>query len=171
MKTEKAINRKTKQKYDTFKMRGMLEYVLRNATTGEIVESGKHHNVVTAAGRGYALGRVQSSGNTNCLTAIAIGSTTTAPSSNDTGLNAWATARTFNGGTTLTSATNSACTFQAAASWASNETWTNSSQIGEFALILGTTSSAYTAFNHISTGSYINFATSNTLAISIQITN
>jgi hypothetical protein len=163
-------SKKIKQ-YDSFKMRGYLEFVLRDSRTGEIVQKGQRHNVVTAAGRGYALGRVVSSSNTSLLTAIAVGSTTTAPTSNDTGLGAWATAKTFNVGTTLTTATNTACTFSAAASWASDQTWTNSSQIGEFALILGTTSNAYTGFNHITTGSFINFGTSNTLAVTITITN
>jgi len=173
MRQATSAKRKSKYPatYDTFKLRGQLEYVLRDSRTGVIVERGKHHNVVTATGRGFALGRLVSASNTSLLTAIAVGSTTTAPTSNDTALGAWATARTFNVGTTLTSATNTACTFAAAASWASNETWTNSSQIGEFALIWGTTSNAFTLFNKITTGSFINFGTSNTLAVTISITN
>ena len=174
MRTAKRSKAKAPVLYDTFKMRGYLEYVLRDAVTGEIVQKGKKHNVVTANGRGNALAKMTTTSNatSQCLSAIAIGSTTTAPTSNDGALGAWATARTFNVGTTLTTATNTPCTFQAAASWASNETWTNSSQIGEFALILGTTSSAGAyLFNHITTGSFINFATSNTLAVTISITN
>lgn len=170
-----AALRKTKRQpvYDTFKLRGYLEYVLRDAVTGNVVSKGHKDNVVTAAGRGMALSHMITTFNSTAqiLSCIAIGSTSATQSSNDTGLNAWATAKTFNVGTTLTSATNTACTFSAAASWDSNQTWTNSSQIAEFALIMGTTSSAYTAFNHITTNSYINFATSNTLAVTITITN
>jgi hypothetical protein len=59
-----------------------------------------------------------------------------------------------------------------ACSFASNQTFTNSSQIGEFALFNSSAVAAgATMFNHITTNPYINFSTSNTLAITITITN
>jgi len=166
----KQISKKVK--YDHFKLRGQLEYVLRNAVTGEIVEHRKKKNTVTYMGRGWALARVaQSNVATNVLTAIGLGGTSTAPNVTNNALLGYDTCRTFNGGTTLTTSTSAACTFSAAVSFNSNETWTNSSAIGEFALFNNTTNSSNTIFNRLATASYINFASTNTLAISISITN
>jgi len=41
-----------KRKPDHFKLRGYLEFELRNARTGEIVRKAKGKNTVVAAGRG-----------------------------------------------------------------------------------------------------------------------
>jgi len=157
---------------DSFKMRGYLEYVLRDARTDEIVARGINHNSVTATGRGWAMAKLTGgSSNAGVLTTIAIGSVSTAPTSNDTALAGYQTIRAL-GTTALTTATNTACTFTGAASFASNETWTNSSQIGEFALYNSSaTGGGGTMFNRVNTATYINFATSNTLAITITITN
>lgn len=156
---------------DAFKLRGYLEYVLRDANTGEVVKRGKKENTVTAWGRGYALARLTPASNASVLSAIAIGSVSTGPTSNDSQLAGYMTIKAF-GTTGLTSATNTACTFTGAASFASNETFTGSSQIGEFALYnSGATGGGAVMFNRLNTATYINFATSNTLAITITITN
>lgn len=157
---------------DPLKLRGYLEYVLRDARTGEIVSRGKKKNTVSCTGRGWALAKLTGgSSNAGVLTTLAIGSSSTAPSSNDTQLGGYATIRAL-GTTALTTATNTACTFTGAASFASNETWTNSSQIGEFALYNSSaTGGGGTMFNRVNTATYINFATSNTLAVTITITN
>jgi hypothetical protein len=150
-----------------------LEYVLRDAATGEIVRKGKKkHNTVTAWGRGYALHRLAGAGsNASALSALAIGSSSGAPSSNDTNLAGYTTIKVF-GTTAITSATNTACTWTAAVSFASNETFSNSSQIGEFALYnSGATGGGAVMFNRLNTNPYINFGSTNTLAITVTITN
>ena len=152
-------------------MRGWLEYVLRDARTGEIIHKGKKHNVVTAVGRGYALARIVGSTPSNVLTAIGLGSVSTGAASNDTALGGYDTCVTFNNGTTLTTSTNAPCTFSASVSFASNSTWTNSTRIGEFALFNNTTNSSNTVFNHVTTGTYIDFRSTNTLAVTLTITN
>jgi hypothetical protein len=163
-KANKALN-------DTFQLRGYLEYILRDAVTGEIIKRGKKENTVTAWGRGYALARMTPGSNASIISAIAIGSSSTAPTSNDSQLGGYATIRNI-GTTGLTTATNAAGTYTAAVSFASNETWTNSSQIGEFALYnSGATGGGAVMFNRLNTNPYINFATSNTLAITVTITN
>lgn len=154
---------------DAFKLRGYLEYVLRNAQTGEVVRRGKGPNTVAAGGRGWALARLTPDSNAQILSSIAIGSVSAAPTSNDTALAGYLTIINF-GTTGLTSATNSACTFTGAASFASDETFSGSDQIGEFALYNSAASDG-TMFNRLNTTTYINFATSNTLALTITITN
>lgn len=156
---------------DALKMRGYLEFCLRDARTGAVVRRGKQHNTVTCWGRGWALERLTPSSNAQVLSSIAIGSNSaTAPASNQSALVSYMTIKNF-GTTGLTTATNSACTFTGAVSFASNETWTNSSQIGEFALYNSSATGSGAMFNRVTTGTYINFATSNTLAITITITN
>lgn len=160
------------KKDNFFKMRGYLEFVLRDAVTGDIVKKGKKRNTVSCGGRGWALAKLTGgSSNTNVITALAIGSdSASAPASNQSNLVSYMTIKNL-GTTALTTATNSACTFTGAVSFASNETWSGSGQIGEFALFNNTTNSSFTMFNRVTTNSYINFATSNTLAITITITN
>jgi len=154
---------------DAFKLRGYLEWVLRDAVTGKVVKRGRKQNTVTAGGRGWALARITPGSNAQVLSAIAIGSVSAAPTSNDSALAGYMTIIAF-GTTGLTSATNTACTFTGAASFASNETWSGSSQIGEFGLY-NSAGSGGVLFNRLNTTTYINFATSNTLAITVTITN
>jgi hypothetical protein len=162
-----------RKKMDHIKFRGYLEFVLKDARTGKVVKKGKTHNTVTAWGRGWAMARLTPGSNAQVLSAIAIGSiSSTAPSSNQTALGGYMAIRNF-GTTGLTSATNSACTFYGAVSFNTNETFAGSSQIGEFAIYnsASTNNAAAAMFNRVVTASYINFATSNTLAVSISITN
>lgn len=169
MKTRTQLKHRSSIRHDHFKLRGYLEYILRDAATGEVIRRGGKKNTVTASGRGWALERLISASNVQILSAIAIGSSSTAPTSNDSNLPGYATIRNF-GTQGLTTATNTACTFTGAVSFASNETWTNSSQIYEFG-IYNSATSAGRLFNRLTTGTPINFATSNTLAITITITN
>jgi hypothetical protein len=156
---------------DALYLRGALEFVLRDARTGAVVRKGKRHNTVTCWGRGWALERLTPASNAQVLSSIAIGSNSaTAPASNQSALVSYMTIRTF-GTTGLTTATNSACTFTAAASFASNETWSNSSQIGEFALYNSSSTGSGAMFNRVTTSTYINFASTNTLAVTVTITN
>ena len=130
------------QMQDHLKLRGYLEFVLRDARTGKIVKKGKTHNTVTCWGRGWALQRLTPASNAQVLSAIAIGSVSAvAPASNQSALQGYMAIRNF-GTTGLTTATNTACTFMGAVSFNTNETFTGSSQIGEFAI-----------YNSASTGS------------------
>jgi hypothetical protein len=160
--------------HDAFRMRGFLEYALRDAQTGDIVQRGKAENTVTAWGRGIAMGRMiqgYAASNASGLSAIAFGSVSTAPASNDTVMGGYETIVPF-ATTAITSATNSAVTFTAAVSFASNQTWTSSTRIGEFALYnSGGTGGGAVMFNHLATATYIDFDSTNTLACTITITN
>ena len=136
------------QMQDHLKLRGYLEFVLRDARTGKIVKRGKKHNTVTCWGRGWALQRLTPASNAQVLSAIAIGSVSAvAPASNQSALQGYMAIRNF-GTTGLTTATNTACTFMGAVSFNTNETFTGSSQIGEFAI-----------YNSASTGSLVQCST------------
>jgi hypothetical protein len=155
---------------DSLQLRGYLEFVLRDARNNQIVAKGGGHNTVTAGGRGWALARLTPASNAQVMSAIAIGSiSSSAPSSNQTALGGYMTIKNF-GTTGLTSATNSACTFTGAISFNTNETFAGSSQIGEFC-IYNSADSGGTMFNRVTTSTYINFSTSNTLAVTMTITN
>jgi hypothetical protein len=159
------------KKTETLKLRGYLEYVIRDAQTGKVVKRGKKHNTITCWGRGWALERLTPSSNAQVMSAIAIGSiSSTAPASVQSALGGYMTIKNF-GTTGLTTATNSACTFTGAISFDTNETWAGSSQIGEFAIYNSASTGSGAMFNRLVTATYINFATSNTLAITITITN
>jgi len=166
VKTRKSLG-------DALKMRGYLEYVLRDARTGRIVKRGKHHNTVSCWGRGWALERLTPASNALVMSWIAIGSnSSTAPASNQSAMGGYMTIKVM-GTTGLSSATNTTCKFVGSVSFASNETWSGSSQIGEFAIYnaQSTNSGAAAMFNRVVTATYINFATSNTFAIGITIEN
>jgi hypothetical protein len=158
------------QKNDSLKLRGYLEFVVRDARTGEIVRKGKTRNTVSCWGRGWALERLTPGSNAQVMSAIAIGSISSlAPGATQSKLEGYLTIKNF-GTTGLTTATNSACTFTGAISYASDGTFAGCSQIGEFA-IYNSADSNGAMFNRVTTNAYINFATSNTLAITITITN
>jgi hypothetical protein len=169
MKTKTQLKHKSAALHDPFKLRGYLEYVLRDAKTGEIVQKGGKYNTVTFGGRGWALNKLISNADAQILSAIAIGSSSTAPTANDTRLPGYAQIRVF-GNQGITTSTNAACTFQGSVSFSAGETFAGSDQIWEFG-IYNSATSAGRLFNRLTTGTVINFATSNTLAISITITN
>ena len=162
--------------HDSIKLRNYLEFVLRDARSGRIVRKGKTFNTVTCWGRGWALERLTPSSNANVISWMAFGSNSaTAPASNQSTLVSYATIKIL-GTTGLTTSTNAVCTFTGAVSFASNETFSGSGQIGEFALYNAsnttiTGAGAACMFNRLITSTYINFATSNTLAVTITITN
>lgn len=168
----KARTKRQAGLHDSFQLRGYLEYVLRNAKTGEIVKRGKIKNVVTAAGRSYALKQIASA-TAPLIQAIALGRDSSATASNSSQLVSYDTIRTI-GTSNFTTATNTPCTFQAAVSFQSNETWAGGTNpgIGEFALYnSNTTGGSAIMFNRVTTSALITFASTNTLAISISITN
>jgi len=158
---------------DSLKLRGYLEFVLRDARTGKLIKKGKTKNTVSCAGRGWALERlIGASSNANVFSFIAVGSVSSAPASNQSAMGGYMTIKAI-GTQGFTSATNTTCKYTAAFSFASNETWSGSSQIGEFALYNQSATNAASAvmFNRVNTTTYINFDSTNTLAATITITN
>jgi len=150
---------------DVIKMRGALEFTLRNAATGEIVESGKQENTVVTVGRAWMLDRLGSN-DSQVIDRIYLGTDNTAPATTDTALGASFSSKTA--GTisnTGTSASTPYYTF--AASWASNETHDSSSVINEFGLF----TDEPVLVGHVTTSSTINFSTSNTLAVTYTLSN
>ena len=156
---------------DDLRMRGHLEYILRDARTGRIVRRGEKDNVVTFAGRGWALAQLNSVSSVaaNLMLALAVGSSTAAVATSQTALSSYLTIR--NAGTEgFTSSTSAAPTYTMAVSWASNESL---GSVGEFALYNRTATNAASAimFNRVTTATQINFQSTNTLAVTITITN
>jgi hypothetical protein len=102
--------------------------------------------------------------------AIAVGaSSSVAPTSNDTNLQSYTTMKSIMS-ESITSATNSAVTYKAVATWDSNE---SIGQVAEFALYNHTTTGATnvaTMFNRVTTSAFT-FSNTNTLAVTITITN
>mgnify|MGYP001463878616 FL=1 len=156
---------------DSLLMRGHIEYILRDARNGRIVRKGKGHNVVTFMGRGWALAQINSVSSVAApiMLSLAVGTSTAATATSQTNLGSYVTIR--NAGTEgFTSSTSAAPTYTMAVSWASNESL---GSIGEFALYNRTATNAASAimFNRVTTATQINFQSTNTLAVTITITN
>lgn len=156
---------KKNQPMDVIKLRGALEFQLRNAETGEIVQQGKGENTVVTVGRAWMLNRLGSN-NAQVIDRIYLGTDTTAPATGDTALGASFSSRSAG---TISAAGTTASTpyFTFAASWASNETHSSSSAINEFGLF----TDEPVLVGHYTTGSTINFSTSNTLAVTYTLSN
>lgn len=150
---------------DVITMRGALEFVLRNAKTGEIVERGKLKNTVVTVGRAWMLDRLHTN-DTQLIDRIYLGTDTAAPATGDTALGASFSSKAAgtiaNAGTT---ANPPYVTF--AASWASNETHASSSVINEFGLF----TDEPVLVGHVTTSATINFGTSNTLSVTYTLSN
>jgi hypothetical protein len=150
---------------DIITLRGSLEYVLRNALTGEIVQQGKSHNLVVSAGRQWMLNRLGST-DSNVIDRIKLGTGTTAPATTQTDL-----ANSFSSKTAATvsaaGTTASPPYFSFSASWASNETHSSSSAINE----LGLFAANGTMVGRLTTTPTINFGNTNTLAITYNLSN
>jgi len=159
-------------KEEPLRLRGWLEYQLKDARTGQIVQKGKSSNVVTFKGRSQALMAIGSA-TQPLIRWMMLGTHTSATNSSQTGLGAFFSIIDSTRATTaMTTATDGPCTFTLAASWNTNETHLSSSAINEFALLnSSTTAAGMTMFNRVTTGSVINFGNTNTLSCTITITN
>jgi len=156
---------KKNQPMDVIKMRGALEYVLRNAETGEIVANGRNDNTVASVGRAWMLKRLGSN-NAQVIDRMYLGTGTTAPASTQTALaNSFSSKAAGTISTAGTTADPPYATF--AASWASNETHDSSSVINEFALF----TDEPVMVGRVTTSATINFSTSNTLAVTYTLSN
>lgn len=159
-KKTKAAN----QLGDAIQLRGYLEYQLRNALTGEIVQQGRQENIVVTKGRVWMLNRLCSN-NTNTVDRIYLGKDTQSPA---TGLTALSVSFSSKAGT-MSSAqyTSNPPSYELQCSWASNETHDSSSAIQEFGLYV----SEGTMVGYLTTSAAINFGSTNTLAISYRLSN
>jgi hypothetical protein len=172
MRQQQTVSKPLRER--PLRLRGFLEYELRDARTNEVVRRGKSKNVVTAIGRGGALKSVFVA--TQALHQwMMLGTDASATASNSTALGGYFSIINSTRATTATTtATNSACTFTLAASWNSTETHASSTNpgISEFALLNSSaTGASMTMFNRVTTSAAIVFTTSNTLAVTITITN
>jgi len=156
---------------DVIHLRGCLEIGLYNAESGELIHYDKRDNLVVTAGRRWVLEKIGSFSNqTNSINAIAVGTSTTAPATNDTALGSELTAtvgRLTIGTYTTTNLTSSTPNWRAEVQFATDQA---TGTIGEVGLFNTSSATAGTLFSHV-TFSTFSKATSNTLAISYSISN
>jgi hypothetical protein len=150
---------------DIIVMRGAIEYALRNAATGEIIQRGRSKNTVVTVGRAWILNRIGSN-DANVIDRIKLGTSTTAPATSQTDLqNSFASKSAGTVSNAGTTANPPYYTF--AASWNSNETHASSSAINEFGLFAANG----TMVGRVTTGSTINFGSTNTLSVTYTLSN
>lgn len=156
---------------DRIHLRGCYEIALIGPHE-EVLEYRKVDNVVVTSGRSYVLSRIQSSTpQTDVINAIEVGTSTTAPATSDTGLNA--TFASTNSGrlaiaTFVTGGlTNNPPSWQAQVTFATNQANTT---LGEAGIFNATGYGSQTMLSHV-TFATINKTNTNTLAISYTISN
>ena len=148
---------------DAILLRGSIEYALRDASSGNVVQSGICHNIVASVGRVWMLNRLMSD-NASVIDRVGLGTGTSAVNVSNTQL-----ANSFSTKTgTMSSAqyTSYPPSYELQVSWASNETHASSSAINEFGLY-----ASDTLVGRLSTSAGINFGSTNTLAISYRLSN
>ena len=150
---------------DIIKLRGALEFALRDAASGEIVQQGRAENIVVTVGRAWILNRIGSS-DANTIDRIYLGTGTAAPATGNTQL---ANSFSSKAAGTISAAGTTANPpyYQFSASWASNETHASSSVINEFGLF----GANATMVGRLTTSSTINFGSTNTLALTYNLSN
>jgi hypothetical protein len=153
--------------YDLIRLRGCFEIALLNAQTGEELQRVKINNTVVTSGRSYVLSMIQSSNPaTATFNAIAVGTSTTAPTTGDTLLGSEALRISIASFVTTGLSANPP-SWQAQCTFATNQANTTLGEAGIFNL---TASNVQTMLSHV-TFATINKTTSNTLAISYTISN
>ena len=162
---------KTEELGDIIHLRGCIEIGIYNPKTNELVDYRKIDNTVVTAGRRWVLEKIGSFSNqTNAINAIAVGTSTTAPSTSDTALGSEITAsvgRLTIGTFTTTNLTSNPPSWRAEVSFATDQA---TGTLGEAGLFNTSSATAGTMLSHV-TFSTISKATSNTLAISYTISN
>ena len=147
---------------DMILLRGALEYALKDARTGRIVQQGRRENTVVTVGRAWILNRIGSDDSHN-IDRLYLGTGTTAPDTSQTALaNSFSSKAAGTISDAGTTANPPYYTF--AASWASSDTHDSSSAINEFGLFASST-----MVGRVTTSSTINFGTSNTLAVTYTL--
>jgi hypothetical protein len=147
---------------DCIRLLGALEIVLSDPH-GNVVEKRVIKNTVVTQGRSWVLGQLESVNNTTQVIGfLAIGSVTNAPTTADTALGGEVT-RIAVGTFVTTGLTNNPPSWQAQASFATNQGNTTLAEVGLF-----NSSAVGTMLGHATFTSFVK-ATSNTLAISYTI--
>ena len=149
----------------TIKLRGSIEFALRDAQSGDVIHQGRMENTVVTVGRAWMLDRLHTS-DAQLIDRLYLGTDATAPATSDIALGASFSSKAA--GTISTaglSANPPYVTF--AASWASNETHASSSAINEFGLF----TDEPVMIGHLTTSAVINFSSTNTLAVTYTLSN
>lgn len=155
---------------DFIKLRGWAKIVLANAETGEVVETRENHNLVVVAGRRWVLEKINATNNqTNAINSIAVGTSTTAPASNDTKLGSELTATVgrLTCGFDTANLTSGTPNWMATCQFATDQA---TGTIGEVGLFNTSSATAGTMFNRITFSTFAK-ATSNTLSVSVVVSN
>lgn len=145
-------------------LKGHMEIAIYDAQTGKEVQRVSQDNTVVTAGRAWVLQHIAGSaifgGNTTSpLSYVAVGTSTTAPTTGDTGLGSETTRLTINNFTT-SNLTSNPPSYQIECSFATNLANTTLGEVGLF-----NSSASGTMLAHATFGT-INKTTSNTLGIS-----
>lgn len=155
---------------DVIRLRGCLELALHNAANGEVVHYEKHDNLVVTAGRRWVLEKINATNNqTNAINSIAVGTSTTAPASNDTKLGSELTATVgrLTCGFDTANLTSGTPNWMATCQFATDQA---TGTIGEAGLFNTSAATAGTLFSHVTFSTFAK-ATSNTLSISYTVSN
>ena len=160
------------------KLRGFIEYELKDAIRQEIlrkgkvpvyddvVEKGSNRNTVVTTGRRWVLQQIASSeiATAQSISYLAIGTGTAAPATSDSALGSETTRKAI-GTFTTTNLTSNPPSWRAEVSFATNEGNTTLGEVGMFNSSSGETMLARATF------STINKTTSNTLSVSYTLSN
>lgn len=160
------------------KLRGFIEFELKDAIRSEIirkgkfnvyddvVEKGENRNTVVTSGRRWVLQQIASSeiNTAQSISYLAIGTGTAAPATSDSALGSETTRKAI-GTYTTTNLTSNPPSWRAEVSFATNEGNTTLGEVGLFNSSSGGTMLARATF------STINKTTSNTLSVSYTISN
>lgn len=151
---------------DKMILRGCLAIYVLNAWNGKIVDKRIVNNTVVTAGRRWVLESIQSGNGATSQTIqqLAVGTSTTAPATGDTALGTENTRKAV-GTYDNTNLTSNPPSWQSQTSFATNEANTTLGEVGLF-----NSSSGGTMLNRV-TFATINKTTSNTLSISLTISN
>lgn len=151
--------------HDVIRLRGCYEIALKAAENDEIVEYVRQDNVVVTSGRSYVLSRIQSSSpQTDVINAIAVGTSTSGPTTGDTLLNSESVRISISSFVT-SGLTNNPPSWQAQCTFGTGQ---GNTTLGEAGIFNSTAANSQTMLSHV-TFSTINKTTSNTLAISYTI--
>lgn len=150
------------QQYEVLKLRGAIRMVLSDIRGNEIFEK-QFENLAVTQGRSWVLGQLESvNSQAQVISYLAIGSSTVAPTTGDTALNAEITRNAI--GTFITSTlTGNPPNFSALVSFATNQGNTTLAECGLF-----NSSSGGTMLAHATFSSFVK-ATSNILNLTYTI--
>jgi hypothetical protein len=168
MRVKAKSNRR--QRYETIKLRGFLEYQLRDAVTGEIVRRGKKHNTVTYSGRNWAMTRILNTTVAgNMLSALAFGSVSTQPQPTDTQMAGFMFISNFASTTFNPGNASGPAQFSAAMSFAGSQASLFPQPLAEFGIYNGSATNSATLFNRYNTSPPIPFTSTNSFAITVTL--